>query len=105
MTSHVFIDAQIKIYLDSDIDVRVERRYIDELNKKKADNNHIVKSKQQIKEDIEKRDYSDMNREHGKLIRTEDSFYVDSSNHSDKEETFEICKNYCESKLKELGFI
>ena len=105
MTSHVFPDAQIKIYLDSDIDVRVERRYLDELNKKRTDNNHIVKTKDEIKIDIEKRDYSDMNREYGKLRRTDDSFYVDSSKHSGKEETFEICKNYCENKLKELGLL
>ena len=39
-------------------------------------------SLEEIKENIEKRDYNDMHKEVGSLMRTDDQIYIDSTNMS-----------------------
>ena len=104
MTSHVFRDAHIKLYLDAHLDTRTSRRHSDELRKYELDNTHILKSREEVRVDIEKRDYSDMNKVLGKLVRTDDSLYVDTT-HLNKNETFELCRDYCMNKLSEHNLI
>lgn len=70
----VLPDAFVKIYLTASSDARAKRRY-DELaaNGEQCDINDI-------KEDIEKRDYQDMHREISPLKQADDAILLDTSN-------------------------
>lgn len=70
MTTVVFPDAEVKIYLDASIDKRAERRL-----------NQGVSSKsiQDIKTSISERDTIDHNKEFGRLKISEDAIYLNSS--------------------------
>lgn len=81
--SVVFPNADVKIYLTADIDVRAERRRKQYL----MDGKDIGFEK--VKEDVEKRDYQDMNRENSPLIKTEDAILIDTTHMSFVES---VCK-------------
>lgn len=91
----VLPNAQLKVYLTASSEVRAKRRY-DEL---------IAKGEQadlqKIKEDIEERDYRDMNREASPLRAAEDAVLVDSSYMSVDEVIATIMKLCEERKDKE----
>ena len=74
ITTVVLPNASVKIYLDAKEDVRAKRRY----NEVKDKNNDITY--EEILENIRKRDYNDMHKKEGSLIRTDDAIYIDSSN-------------------------
>ena len=74
ITTVVLPNATYKIYLDAKEDVRAKRRY----NEVKDKNNDITY--EEILENIRKRDYNDMHKKEGSLIRTDDAIYIDSSN-------------------------
>lgn len=69
----VLPNASVKIYLTATSDARATRRY-NELKEKGEECNFDV-----IKDDIEKRDYEDMNREISPLKQAEDAVLVDTS--------------------------
>lgn len=69
----VMPDARVKIYLTASSEVRARRRY-DELTEK-----GVSSDLEQIKADIEERDYRDMHREISPLQQAEDALLVDSS--------------------------
>ncbi|NTV78914.1 MAG: (d)CMP kinase [Clostridiales bacterium] len=71
--SFVLPDANIKIYLTASSIVRAKRRF-DELCAK-----GIECELNEIKEDIEKRDYQDMNREISPLVQASDAILLDTS--------------------------
>lgn len=66
----VFPDAKYKFYLDASSFVRAKRRF---------EQNEIDKSFEEIKKDIEKRDYLDSHREVSPLKKAEDAIEIDSS--------------------------
>ena len=74
ITTEVFPDADYKFYLDASVDVRAKRRY--KQNKEKG----IESTLEEVKKAIEERDYDDMHRPVGSLIRTDEQIYIDSSN-------------------------
>lgn len=74
ITTVVLKDANYKFYLDASVDERAKRRYLE--NKEKG----INASLEEIKSSIEKRDYNDMHKPFGALIRTSDQIYIDSTN-------------------------
>ncbi len=84
-------NAQLKIYLTANSDVRAKRRY-DELIAK-GETANLAK----IKEDIEERDYRDMHREISPLTVAEDAVLVDSS-YMSVEEVLETIVTYCEER-------
>lgn len=71
--SNVLPDATLKVYLTASEDVRARRRY-EELDKKGIEKDFYI-----IKEEIIKRDYRDMNREHAPLIKADDAIEVNTS--------------------------
>lgn len=73
ITTVVFPDAKYKIYLDADIDCRVKRRFLE--NKEKG----IDMTLDEVKENIVSRDYNDMHKEIGALKKTDEQFYIDST--------------------------
>ncbi len=70
MTTVVFTDAEVKIYLDASIDKRAKRR---------LDQGVSEKSLEEIKSGINDRDMIDHNKEFGKLKISEDAIYLNSS--------------------------
>lgn len=73
ITTVVLPDANYKFYLDADVDERARRRFLQ--NQEKG----IEMSMEEIKDNIIKRDYNDMHKEVGSLMRTEDQVYIDST--------------------------
>lgn len=76
ITTVVFPDANYKFYLDASVEERAKRRY------KQQEEKGINMSYKEIIESIKARDYNDMNKPVGKLQRTNDQIYIDSSNMS-----------------------
>ena len=74
ITTVVFPNATYKFYLDANVEERAKRRYKENLEK------GMNVSFEEILENIRKRDYNDMHKEVGALIKSEDSIYIDSSN-------------------------
>lgn len=69
----VLPNADVKVYLTASVEVRAQRRYKELIEKGQA------ADLEQIKKDIEERDYRDMNREIAPLRQAEDAVLVDSS--------------------------
>ncbi len=76
ITTVVFPNANYKFYLDANVEERAKRRY------KQQEEKGINMSYKEIIESIKARDYNDMNKPVGKLQRTNDQIYIDSSNMS-----------------------
>jgi cytidylate kinase len=74
-------DAEVKIYLTASVEARGKRRF-EELQAK-----GVACDFEQIKKDIEDRDYRDMHREVSPLKQAEDAYYLDSSNMNIEEVT------------------
>ncbi|MFA7677192.1 MAG: (d)CMP kinase [Candidatus Omnitrophota bacterium] len=73
ITTVVFPNAKLKFYLDADPKIRAKRRY-DELKAKGVDIGF-----EEVKSDLEKRDYSDKNRKAGPLIKSKDAVAIDTT--------------------------
>ena len=69
----VLPNADVKVYLTASVEVRAQRRYKELIEKGQA------ADLEQIKKDIEERDYRDMNRDIAPLRQAEDAVLVDSS--------------------------
>ena len=69
----VLPNAELKIYLTASVDTRADRRYKELVEK------HMPTDLEEIKRDIEARDYQDMHREIAPLTQAEDAYYLDSS--------------------------
>jgi len=93
ITTVVFPNADVKIYLDAKLEERVNRRF------KQNKELNINMSYEEIYENIKARDYNDMNKEVGALKRTEEQLYIDSTNLS-IEEVFEIIKTEIEKEAE-----
>lgn len=76
----VFPDAELKIFLVADPAVRVERRFKELIQK----NPHITID--EVKSNLEMRDYIDSNREVSPLRKAEDAIVLDNSNLTIKEQ-------------------
>lgn len=74
ITTVVFPNATYKFYLDASIEERANRRFKE--NQEKG----IDATYEEIKENIRVRDYTDMHKEVGSLMRTEDQIYINSEN-------------------------
>ena len=75
----VLPDATLKIYLTASVEVRAQRRY------KEYKEKGIECTLEEIKKDIEQRDYNDMTREISPLCKAEDAIEVDTSDLSIEE--------------------
>ena len=85
------IDADLKLFMTADIDIRVYRRY-DELTSKgeKVTFN-------EVKENLSKRDYDDTNRKDNPLRKAEDAIVLDNSDLNKQQQldfVLKIIKDY-----------
>ena len=74
ITTVVFPNAPFKFYLDASVECRAKRRYKE--NQEKG----IDMTYEEVYQNIEARDYNDMHKEVGSLMRTKDQVYIDSTN-------------------------
>ena len=74
ITTVVFPEAKYKFYLDASIEVRAKRRYKENTEK------GINMTYEEVYESIKARDYNDMHKEVGSLMRTDDQIYIDTTN-------------------------
>lgn len=74
ITTVVFPNATYKFYLDADVKERANRRYKENITK------NIETTYDEVLENINKRDYNDMHKEVGSLMRVNDAVYIDSTN-------------------------
>ena len=89
----VFPNAVLKIFLTADIEVRVNRRYLDLISK----NAHV--SLPDIRRNLFLRDYIDSTRTDSPLLRAEDAIVLNNSNLS-REEQLEICLLLAKKRMK-----
>lgn len=82
----VIPDAEVKIFMTADSSVRAMRRYKQLLEQGKPAN------LDEIKEDIEKRDYQDSHREINPLKQAEDAVFMDTSDMSIEENIDAVCE-------------
>ncbi len=89
----VFPDAELKIFLTADPAVRVERRF-----KEMFDKNPNI-TIDEVKANLEIRDYIDSNREFSPLRKAEDAVVLDNSN-SSLEEQFKLAMKLVKERLE-----
>lgn len=73
ITTVVFPNADVKIYLDADVEERAKRRFLE--NQEKG----IVATYEETLEDMKKRDYNDMHKPVGALKIAEGAIVVDTT--------------------------
>lgn len=78
--SVVFPNAELKIFLTANPEVRAKRRY-NELKEKGEET-----SLEEVRKNLELRDYMDANREESPLIQTEDAIVIDNSDLTPEEQ-------------------
>lgn len=71
--SVVLPDANVKIFVSASLEIRTERRYQELLDK------GVNITKEEVAENLAKRDYIDSNREDSPLIQAEDAILLDTS--------------------------
>jgi CMP/dCMP kinase len=76
----VFPDAELKLFLTADIDVRVERRWLELTNK------GIEISREEVKDNLLRRDHIDSTRADSPLRKAEDATVIDTSYLTPKEQ-------------------
>lgn len=79
ITTVVFPNANVKIYLDADLEERAKRRFAQNQSK------NIECTYEEVLEDMIKRDENDKNKEVGALKIADDAIVVDSTNLSQKQ--------------------
>ena len=83
ITTVVFPNADFKFYLDATVEERTRRRV------KQNEEKGIFSDYDEIKKNIEARDYNDMNKPVGALKRTDEQIYIDSTN-MEKDEVVDL---------------
>ena len=80
--THVFPNAELKLFLITDLDVRVKRR-LDELHSK-----GIYATKEEVEKNLQERDDLDIHRKENPLIQAHDAIVLDTTN-LDKDQQLE----------------
>lgn len=95
--SVVFPQAFIKFFVTASVEIRAQRR----LNQLK-ENGEISMTLEQIKKDVEERDYTDANRTVSPLVKSEDAILLDTSD-LDTDQVIQIMQEKVIKQAQELG--
>ncbi len=87
MTTVVFPNADYKFYLDATPEERAKRRF------KQNQEDGIECTYEEILKNINERDYIDMHKPKGALLRTDEQIYIDSTNMTIDEVVEEVIKH------------
>jgi len=71
--TNVFPNAELKLFMTADVEVRIQRRF-DELHSKGQ-----MASRAEIKQNLEMRDYEDSHRKENPLLQADDAIVLDNS--------------------------
>lgn len=74
ITTVVFPNSELKIYLDASEEIRAKRRYDENLEK------GINTTYEEVLENVKMRDYNDMHKKFGALKKAKDAIVIDSTN-------------------------
>lgn len=88
----VFPNAELKIFVTADVDVRTERRY------KELQEKGIASTKEEVKQNLQQRDFIDSNRDFSPLKQADDAVVLDNS-HITKEEQFKLVLDWANKKI------
>jgi CMP/dCMP kinase len=91
--TNVFPDAELKIFMTADVDIRVQRR-LDELKSKGE-----MVTDDEVRENLEHRDFEDTNRQENPLRQAEDAVVLDNSDLSKEEQLEFVLKLIADLKL------
>ncbi len=94
--TNVFPNADVKIYLDASFDERVRRRI--KQNKEKG----IEMSDEEVRKNMETRDYNDAHSDVGPLKQAEDAIYVDTTGKSIEKNISNLAKIIGDAKKKHI---
>ena len=86
ITTVVYPNADVKIYLDADVEERAKRRYAQNQAK------NIECTYEEVLEEMKKRDEDDMNKSFGALKKADDAILVDSTHLTQKQTIKEVEK-------------
>lgn len=75
--TNVFPNAELKVFMTASVDVRAERRL-----KELHDRGDVDITLEEVKSNLEERDFIDSNRKESPLITAEDALLLDTSSHS-----------------------
>lgn len=93
--SVVFPNAELKIFVTAQPEIRVERRFLELINKGQN------VSKDEIRKNLEERDYLDTTRNESPLMKTKDAILLDNSN-LNQEEQLQIVFDLVMNKLQNI---
>jgi len=88
----VFPNAEVKLFMTADPDVRTERRLLE------LEGNGQKSTFDEVKDNLTKRDYMDMNRDVSPLRQAEDATVIDNSEIT-REEQLEVALNIIKEKI------
>ena len=88
----VFPNAELKVFVTADVDVRVERRF-NELQEK-----GFATTKEEVKNNLQERDFIDSNRDFSPLKKADDAIVLDNS-HLTKDEQLLLVLNWANEKI------
>jgi CMP/dCMP kinase len=91
----VFPDAEVKLFMVADKDIRAQRRFLE--LKEKGENLTL----EEVKKSIERRDYLDMNREISPLQKAADAIEIDNSDLDEKQQ-FNLAIKIINDRVKAL---
>lgn len=97
--THIFPNAELKIFMTADTDVRVQRR-MDEMNSKGM---HVEKS--EVKQNLLQRDYDDTHRKENPLVKAKDAVVLDNSDLSKEEQLDYVLKLIHDLTLTKDSFV
>jgi cytidylate kinase len=90
----VFPDAEVKIFMTADPEVRARRRLAELLGKE------IPTSFEEVRENLKQRDYLDENRETAPLRKAAGAFVIDNTRLS-RQEQLKVAMDYIKKKMNE----
>jgi len=85
--SVVFPNAELKLFVTASPEIRIERRFLE------LSQTDVSINKEEIRKNLEERDYLDSTREESPLIQAEDAILLDNSNYT-QEKQLEVALNY-----------
>ena len=92
----IFPDAELKLFMTGDTDIRVKRRY-DELKSK----GHKV-SREEVAENLKLRDHDDTTRKESPLLRAKDAVVIDNTNLS-RNDQLKMVLALAEQRIEEVN--
>ena len=94
--SVVFPNAELKLFITADVDIRTNRRYLEMIQK------GVSLSKEEVKKNLVERDHIDSTREESPLIKVEDSVEINNSN-LNKNEQLNLVLKIIEKTISNLS--